>query len=294
MTAPPCWCASDRPPRRPVTPRQLPYPDDLPRAKRALGQNFLIDPNLQRRIVESLQAGPDDEVLEIGPGMGALTRHLAGTVRRLVLVELDNDLAARLREHYAGDKSVEVINQDVLDVPLEQLSADAGRLKVIGNIPYNITTPILFSLLERRPRPAEIVLMVQREVADRILEPAGSKTYGALAVGVQAVADVSRVLNVSRDAFRPVPDVMSSVVRIIPHSPPRLTPDDEAALRTLTRAAFQQRRKQFQRILRDAYQLSPEQVAEVGREAGMDLVQRPETFSPQKFIDLARVLRKQY
>ena len=274
-----------------MPPRQLPYPDDLPRAKRALGQNFLIDPNLQRKIVAALDPGPDDEVLEIGPGVGALTRHLAGTVRRLVLVELDNALAARLRDEFAGDPTVEVLNEDVLEVPLERISADPGRLKVIGNIPYNITTPILFGLLERRPRPALIVLMVQREVADRILEPAGSKTYGALAVGVQAVADVSRVMNVSRDAFRPVPDVMSSVVRIVPHDPPRLTPDDEAALRELTRAAFQQRRKQFQRILRDAYALSVDEVAEVGRAAGMDLVQRPETFPPQKFIDLARVLR---
>jgi 16S rRNA (adenine1518-N6/adenine1519-N6)-dimethyltransferase len=271
--------------------RQLPYPDDLPRAKRALGQNFLIDPNVQRKIVAALGAGPGDEVLEIGPGVGALTRHLAGRVRRLVLVELDNALAARLREEFAGDPSVEVVNEDVLDVPLERITADPGRLKVIGNIPYNITTPILFGLLERRPRPAAIVLMVQREVADRILEPAGSKTYGALAVGVQAVADVSRVMNVSRDAFRPIPDVMSSVVRIVPHDPPRLTPDDEAALRELTRAAFQQRRKQFQRILRDAYDLSVDEVAEVGRAAAMDLVQRPETFPPQKFIDLARVLR---
>ncbi|MFL5385114.1 MAG: 16S rRNA (adenine(1518)-N(6)/adenine(1519)-N(6))-dimethyltransferase RsmA [Longimicrobiaceae bacterium] len=274
-----------------MPPRQLPYPDDLPRAKRALGQNFLIDPNVQRKIVSALEAGPGDEVLEIGPGVGALTRHLAGKVRRLVLVELDNDLAARLREEFAGDPSVEVLNEDVLEVPLERISADPGRLKVIGNIPYNITTPILFGLLERRPRPALVVLMVQREVADRILEPAGSKTYGALAVGVQAVADVSRVMNVSRDAFRPVPDVMSSVVRIVPHAPPRLTPEDEGALRELTRAAFQQRRKQFQRILRDAYDLSVDEVAEVGRAAGMDLVQRPETFPPQKFIDLARVLR---
>jgi len=274
-----------------VPPRQLPYPDDLPRAKRALGQNFLIDPNLQRKIVAAIEPGPNDEVLEIGPGVGALTRHLAGTVRRLVLVELDNGLAARLREEYAGDPSIEVVNEDVLDVPLERISSDPAALKVIGNIPYNITTPILFSLLERTPRPREIVLMVQREVADRILEPAGSKTYGALAVGVQAVADVSRVMNVSRDAFRPVPDVMSSVVRIVPHNPPRLTPQDEASLRELTRAAFQQRRKQFQRILRDAYHLSVDDVEQVGRAAGMDLVQRPETFSPQKFIDLARVLR---
>ncbi|HET7461414.1 MAG TPA: 16S rRNA (adenine(1518)-N(6)/adenine(1519)-N(6))-dimethyltransferase RsmA [Longimicrobium sp.] len=275
-----------------MAPRQLPYPDDLPRAKRSLGQNFLIDPNIQRKIVAALEPGPADEVLEIGPGVGALTRHLAGAVKRLVLVELDNDLAARLRDEFAGDPSVEVINQDVLEVPLERVSGDPAALKVIGNIPYNITTPILFSLLERRPRPQRIVLMVQREVADRILEPAGSKTYGALAVGVQAVAQVSRVMNVSRDAFRPVPDVMSSVVKIVPHQPPRLSREEEAALRELTRAAFQQRRKQFQRILRDAYHLSVEQVEEVGRDAGMDLVQRPETFSPEKFIDLARVLMR--
>ena len=274
-----------------MSPRQPPYPDELPRAKRSLGQNFLIDPNVQRKIVAALEPGADDEVLEIGPGVGALTKHLAGTVRRLVLVELDNDLAARLREEFAGEPSVEVINEDVLEVPLERITADPAALKVIGNIPYNITTPILFSLLERRPRPRQIVLMVQREVADRILEPEGSKTYGALAVGVRAVADASRVMNVSREAFRPVPDVMSSVVKIVPHVPPRLTVEEEGALRSLTRAAFQQRRKQFQRILRDAYRLSPEQVEALGREVGMDLQQRPETFSPARFIDLARALK---
>jgi 16S rRNA (adenine1518-N6/adenine1519-N6)-dimethyltransferase len=208
-----------------------------------------------------------------------------------VLVELDNGLAARLRERFADDASVEVINEDELTVPLERITADPARLKVIGNIPYNITTPILFSLLERRPRPREIVLMVQREVADRLLEKAGTKTYGALAVGVQSVADASRVLNVSREAFRPVPDVMSAVVRIVPHDPPRLRPDEEGALRSLTRAAFQQRRKQFQRILRDAYGLSAEEVEALEAEVGMDLRQRPETFSAERFIDLSRALR---
>lgn len=266
-------------------------PGGLPWAKKSLGQNFLIDANIQRRIVESISPSPGDEVMEIGPGPGALTRHLAGRVRRLVLVELDDALAARLRDEYAGDPSVEVVHADVLGVPLEQVSADPGSLKVIGNIPYNITTPILFSLLERRPRPREIVLMIQREVADRILAAPGSKTYGALAVGVRAVADAFRVLNVSREAFRPVPDVMSSVIRIVPHAPPRVSPQDEESLRRLTRAAFGQRRKQFQRILRDAYGLSPEQVAELERELGMDLRDRPETFAPERFIDLARALR---
>lgn len=262
------------------------------RAKRSLGQNFLVDPNAQRRIAESLGAGPEDEVLEIGPGQGALTRHLAGRVRRLVLVELDNDLAPRLRAEFAGDPSVEVVHGDILDVPLERVTDDPGALHVIGNIPYNITTPILFSLLERRPRPREIVLMVQREVADRILAEPGTKTYGALAVGVRSVADAERVLQVGRKSFRPVPDVESTVVRITPHVPPRLRPEEETSLRELTRAAFGQRRKQFQRILRDAYGLSAEEVDALGAGLGFDLRQRPETFTPEEFVELARALEE--
>ncbi|CAN5420042.1 16S rRNA (adenine(1518)-N(6)/adenine(1519)-N(6))-dimethyltransferaseRsmA [soil metagenome] len=261
-----------------------------PRAKRSLGQNFLVDPNIQRKIADALDPQPTDEVLEIGPGQGALTRHLAGRVRRLVLVELDNDLAARLQQEFSADPSVEVVNADILDIPLERISADPAALKVIGNIPYNITTPILFSLLERRPRPREIVLMVQREVADRILAAPGNKTFGALAVGVRTVADAERVLNVGRNAFRPVPDVESAVLRILPHQPPRLLEEEEPRVRSLTRAAFGQRRKQLQRILRDAYHLSPEQVEALEQTVGLDLSARPETLTPEQFIALARAL----
>lgn len=267
------------------------YPGQPPRAKKSLGQNFLVDANIQRKIVDALDPGPDDEVMEIGPGQGALTRHLAGRAGRLTLVELDDTLAARLEAEFAETPSVAVIHRDVLQVPLEEVSAHPGRLKVIGNIPYNITTPILFGMLERRPRPRQIVLMIQREVAERILAPPGSKTYGALAVGVRAVADAERVMNVGRNAFRPVPDVESAVIRILPHDPPRLSPDDESALRTLTRFAFGQRRKQFQRILRDAYHLSPGQVEALAAETGMDLQARPESFPPEQFITLARALR---
>lgn len=261
-----------------------------PRAKRSLGQNFLVDTNIQRKIVDALGAGPEDQVLEIGPGRGALTRHLAGRVGRLVLVELDDELVPLLREEFAGDPSVEVVHADVLEVSLDDLFADPGAARVIGNIPYNITTPILFSLLERRPRPRDVVLMVQREVADRIVAEAGSKTYGALAVGVQTVADAERVLHVGRKSFRPVPDVESTVVRVTPHRPPRLTPEEEREVRALTRAAFGQRRKQFQRILRDAYRLSPEVLEEVERELDVDLRARPETFTPEAFVALARAL----
>jgi len=268
-----------------------PPPPGRHRAKRSLGQNFLVDPNLQRKIVDALEPSVDDQVLEIGPGQGALTRHLAPLVGRLVLVELDDQLAEALTREFAGNPRVEVVHSDIMQVPLERISTDPARLKVIGNIPYNITTPILFSLLERRPRPRSIVLMVQREVADRIVAPPGSKTYGALAVGVQSVADAERVLNVSRNAFRPVPDVESTVVRITPHDPPRLTVDEEAALRRLTRVAFGQRRKQFQRILRDAYALEPERIAAIEAATGFQLDARPETFSPDDFIRLAVQLR---
>jgi 16S rRNA (adenine1518-N6/adenine1519-N6)-dimethyltransferase len=273
----------------------VPRPSDPgrpPRAKRSLGQNFLIDPNAQRRIVDALAPTLDDEVMEIGPGQGALTRHLAERAGQLTLVELDDELARRLTEEFAGNPRVRVIHRDVLQVPLEEVTAEPARLKVIGNIPYNITTPILFGLLERRPRPREIVLMVQKEVADRILADPGNKTYGALAVGVRAVADAERVLNVGRNSFRPVPDVESTVIRIVPHDPPRVTEEDERSLRHLTRAAFGQRRKQFQRILRDAYRLSPEQVEVLGRELGMDLQARPESFPPERFLELARSLRE--
>jgi 16S rRNA (adenine1518-N6/adenine1519-N6)-dimethyltransferase len=263
---------------------------ELPRAKKSLGQNFLVDVNLQRKIVEAIHPEPGDEVLEIGPGPGALTRHLAPRVGRLVLVELDDELARRLREDFAATEHVRVVHADILDLDLEDVSEDPGRLKVIGNIPYNITTPILFSLLERNPRPRAIVLMVQREVADRILASPGSKAFGALAVGVQSIARAERVLNVGRHAFKPAPDVESTVLRITPIIPPPLDSETERSLRALTRAAFGQRRKQFQRILRDAYRLDPHQIEELERRTGFDLRQRPETFSADEFIQLTAAL----
>lgn len=261
------------------------------RAKRSLGQNFLVDGNLQRKIVASLGAGPGDEVLEIGPGQGALTQHLVGSVKRLVLVELDDELALDLQERYGRDPRVEVVHGDVLETDLSGAVTDWGTTRVVGNIPYNITTPILFQLL-MRPRPMEIVLMVQLEVADRIVARPGSSAYGALAVGVQSVADAEFLFRVPRGAFRPVPRVESAVVRVVPHQPPRLPPEDETRLRTLTRACFQWRRKQMQKILRSHPDLGlPQEVVErAGRDLEVDLSRRPETFPPDLLLALARTL----
>jgi 16S rRNA (adenine1518-N6/adenine1519-N6)-dimethyltransferase len=260
-------------------------------AKRSLGQNFLVDANIQRKIVAAIGAGPHDEVLEIGPGRGALTRHLAGRVRRLVLVELDDDLARALAEEYGGRADVEVLHRDVLDVDLAGVSASPSDLLVVGNIPYNITTPILFHLLER-PRPRDIVLMVQDEVADRITARVGTKEYGALSVGVRTVAHVERLFEVGRGTFRPVPGVDSTVIRIRPLVPPPLTEEEEARLRNLVRAAFQWRRKQLRRILRDHPDVarSPDVVEESARGSGISLEDRPERLSPEQFVRLAAAL----
>ncbi|MEK9502124.1 16S rRNA (adenine(1518)-N(6)/adenine(1519)-N(6))-dimethyltransferase RsmA [Gaopeijia maritima] len=262
------------------------------RARRSLGQNFLVDGNLQRRIVEALGAGPDDEVLEIGPGRGALTLHLEGTSRRLVLVELDDEFARHWSATFEGRPDVTVVHGDVLSVPLAEVVDDRSSLLVIGNIPYNITTPILFHLLER-PRPARIVLMVQKEVGERMVAAPGAGDYGALAVGVQSVAEVRRLFGVSRRAFRPVPGVDSVVLEIVPHAPPRLTEEDEHDLRVLTRAAFQWRRKQLQKTLRDHPDLGVgrDRIGELEQTLGLDLRRRPETFAPERLLELARAIR---
>lgn len=272
---------------------QPPDPSSRPRhrPRKSLGQNFLVDGNLQRKIVEALDPLPDDDVLEVGPGQGALTRHLVGRVRRLVLVELDRDLARDLVEDLAGSEGVEVIQGDILQVRPQEHFASVVGLKIVGNIPYNITTPILFHLLQR-PRPREILLMVQKEVGDRILAPPGSSDFGALSVGVRSVAEVDRVLKVPASAFRPVPAVDSVVIRVKPIRPEPLSPGEETSLRILTRAAFQQRRKQFQTILRGHPELgiSRDQVARLEESTGLDLRQRPERFDPRDFIRLSRAL----
>jgi 16S rRNA (adenine1518-N6/adenine1519-N6)-dimethyltransferase len=262
------------------------------RPKKSLGQNFLIDGNLQRKIVEALDLQHHDEVLEIGPGKGALTRHMAGACRSLILVELDRELAGELAKEYEDVDGVRVIQGDILDVHTQELTEDVSRLKVVGNIPYNITSPILFHLLAP-PRPREVLLMVQKEVGERILGEPGTSAYGALTVGIRTVAEARKVLKVPPSAFRPVPAVESMVIGIRPHSPAPLTTSEEAALRNLTRIAFQRRRKQFQTILRSQpdLALSHDQVRALEEATGFDLRRRPETFSPGDYITLSKALQ---
>ena len=263
------------------------------RAKKSLGQNFLVDPNYQRKITDALELTEDDEVVEIGPGTGAITQHMVGRVRSFTAVELDDQLAATLRQRYQDVPSFKLVHQDVMTVEPATLVADIEAAKFVGNIPYNITSPLLFKLLERGARPALIVVMVQKEVADRIVATPGDKDFGALTVGVQSVASAERLFTVPRGAFRPAPNVDSAVVRIVPRRPFDLGPAEEVDLRALTRAAFAMRRKQFQKILRAAagYELPVEAVTMIEQQLGVTLTVRPEELSPQQFIAISRMLR---
>jgi 16S rRNA (adenine1518-N6/adenine1519-N6)-dimethyltransferase len=251
-----------------------------------LGQHFLFDPSILGRIADAAGLGPDDTVLEIGPGKGTLTAHLAARAGRVVAIEADGRLAAELREgELALRPAVEIVHADALRVPWPAATC------VCGNIPYRITSPLIERGLAR-PRPRCIVFLMQREVADRLAAPPGSKTYGALSAGVQLVATVERLFGVPRGAFRPPPRVDSAVVRIVPLDPPPLSPDEEAATRGLIRQVFQRRRQQLRRTLSEFFGVSRPTAEAMLGDAGIAADARPEVLAPSQFVRLAAALRE--
>ncbi len=261
------------------------------RAKRSLSQNFLVDRNLQKKILGELDAVPDDVVLEIGAGHGELGGRLAGRVAQVILVEKDDDLARELSDRFSGDPSVRMVHDDALEVDLSALIPAGRAYRVLSNLPYAITTPLLFRILDMRPAAERVVVTVQREVAERIVAGPGSKTYGALSVGVQVRGAPRVAFRVGRNAFRPVPAVDSAVVVIDP-DPGAPDAEEEAALRRLTRVVFGRRRKQLQKILRSApeYRLSQQEVERLAATVGFDLRDRPEALDPGELRALARGL----
>jgi len=264
---------------------------ERPRPKRALGQNFLVDPNIQRKIVRELDPRPTDVVLEVGPGHGELSQYLVGRCDHLVLIEKDRDLARGLRARWEDRPDVDVVEGDALRIGLAEFVRDATAVRVVSNVPYNITSPLVFTFLELEPAAVRIVLTVQREVAERIVAPPGIKAYGALSVGVKAIADASLAFRVGRQAFRPVPAVDSAVVRLEPR--PDAAGVDRTALRTLTRACFNRRRKQLQKTLRTASELSfAGDVEAILAQLSIDPTMRPEMLDPPTFVRLAAALRE--
>ncbi len=245
------------------------------------GQHFLIDPNIARKIVEALQAAPEDPVIEIGPGTGALTGLLVQRYPQLTAIELDPRAIAALKARWPF---LDVRHLDVLEVNWSALAAEKGRrLHVIGNLPYYITSPILFALLDARDALDEAVLMLQREVAERLVALPNSKTYGILSVVAQLWATPEWLFSVSRHVFRPKPQVESAVVRLTFARP--LPQVDLNLLRLLIRAAFNQRRKTLRNSLRRL--LHPElELPEPWMQ------RRAETLTPTDYVELTRWLQK--
>jgi 16S rRNA (adenine1518-N6/adenine1519-N6)-dimethyltransferase len=256
-----------------------------PKPRKRLGQHFLTDPRILGRIADVLEITKDDTVVEIGPGRGALTDQLLTRAKRVAAIEIDRDLAAILREKHAGDDRLTIIEGDVLDVNLGD--AAGGRYLVAGNVPYNITTPILFHALES-PRAERAVYLVQREVAERVVAEPGSENYGALSANVQALASAELVFKVPAGAFTPPPKVESAVLRIVPRAEPLVVRGEEGAYRAMVVGAFGFRRKQMRRVVRELWGLSAAEADGVLERAGIDPAARPEVLSP---LDFARLLR---
>lgn len=258
----------------------------LPRPRKRFGQHFLTDRRILARIADAAELTRDDTVIEIGPGRGALTEELLARAGRVIAVEIDRDLSALLRERWADESAFSLVEGDVLEQSLPDLAG--GDYVLVGNVPYNITTPIIFHALER-PRPVRAVYLVQHEVAERIAASPGSDAYGALSVNVQSVAHAERLFGVPAKSFKPPPKVESAVIRLSPRADPAVLPEEERAFRTLVQGAFGMRRKQLRRVLRTLWGMDAEAVEEILRRAGLSPEARPETLSPE---DFARLLRE--
>ena len=259
------------------------------------GQNFLIDPHVLDKIVAAAGIGPDDFVVEIGPGIGTLTQYLAYAARSVCAVEIDKNLIPILEDTLSDYDNVEVINNDVLKVDLAALAKEKnnGRpIKVVANLPYYITTPIIMGLFENHVPVDSITVMVQMEVADRMQTGPGSKDYGALSLAVQYYAEPYIVANVPPNCFMPRPKVGSAVIRLTRHQNPPVTTLDEKLMFRLIRASFNQRRKTLQNGIKNfgGLNFSKEQVAQALEEMELPASVRGEALTLEQFAQLSNIL----
>ncbi len=261
-----------------------------PRPRKALGQNFLTDRNIITKIIAAAQPAPEDCVLEVGPGRGALTDLLAQRVRRLVAVEFDRDLAAILRQRFSDASHVVIHEQDVLKVDFGPLLG-ADRFKVVANLPYNISTPVLFRFLEERHRFSKLVVMLQKEVGERLAAPPDCSDYGVLTVLFRQWFEVKREFLVAPGCFHPAPKVESVVISLVPLAQSRVEVGDQSLFERVVKAAFAMRRKTLWNCLKSADLLDPPRLEELLAECGIDGRRRGETLDLEEFARLSRQLR---
>lgn len=235
--------------------------------QKKFGQNFLIDPHVLDRIVEEAEIGKEDCVLEIGPGIGTMTQYLCESAREVVAVEIDKNLIPILEDTLSEYDNVTVINEDILKVDINKIVAErnGGKpIKVVANLPYYITTPIIMGLFESKVPLESITIMVQKEVADRMQVGPGTKDYGALSLAVQYYAKPEIVANVPANCFMPRPNVGSAVIRLTRYATPPVVAKDEKFMFALIRASFNQRRKTLVNGLGNAGVLFPKTAKQAG------------------------------
>lgn len=261
--------------------------------QKKFGQNFLIDTHVLEKIVDAAQVTEEDCVLEIGPGIGTMTQYLAERAREVVAVEIDRALIPILQDTLSGYDNVTVLNADIMKVDVGQIvrERNQGRpVKVVANLPYYITTPIVMSLLESHVPLQSITIMVQREVADRMQVGPGTKEYGALSLAVQYYARPEIVAHVPANCFMPRPNVDSAVVRLTRYQEPPVEVQDEKYLFALIRASFNQRRKTLANGLANGMGIPREQVARALEEMELPATTRGEALTLEQFARLGDLL----
>ncbi len=264
--------------------------------KKRLGQNFLVDPQVTSDILEASRIQPEDVVLEIGPGLGALTVALSEKASKVYAVELDRKLCEILREVLVACRNVEIIQEDIIHVDLKKLLKPypAKRVKVVANLPYYVTTPILMNLLESHLKIGSLVVMVQKEVAERMAALPGNKTYGSLSIAVQYHAQPQIVRHVPPSAFVPQPKVDSSVVRMAIYQKRPYQPKDEELFSLVVRGAFGKRRKTLVNALIQAphFPFTKPQLLSALERTKIDPQRRGETLSIPEFVRLSDALTR--
>jgi 16S rRNA (adenine1518-N6/adenine1519-N6)-dimethyltransferase len=260
--------------------------------KKRLGQNFLIDRNVLIKIADSCAISPEQYLVEIGPGLGGLTQELAKRCRGVLAIEVDAGLEPILSKLVTEEPNIRIIFQDVLKADIETELQHAYNLpeilpyQVCANIPYNITTPILFKLLENCPHMLSATLMMQKEVGERIMAVPGNKDYGRLTLSTAYYADVQHLMNVSRNCFHPKPEVDSVVLKIVPQHPKKVSINNEAIFKNFVTAAFQKRRKTILNITSGFFGISKEEAGQKLKILGLGTNLRPENLSLNDIANL--------
>lgn len=250
------------------------------RPRKRFGQHFLHDAGVINRIIDAIQPGQQDLVVEVGPGEGVLTHQLVQRCGRLHALEIDRDLAAALQQHYSDQATVTIHQVDALKFDLCSIAGADQAIRLVGNLPYNVSTPLLFHFMRHARCVVDMHFMLQKEVVDRLVARPGNKIYGRLSVMIQMLCDTEQLFDIGPGAFRPPPKVWSAVVRLRPRSQPLISQPQVPVMEQLTQQVFSQRRKTLRKSLQGRV------TAEALEQRGIDSSRRPETLTLEEFVVL--------